>query len=75
MPAVSFSGDQAIIDALSVIARRRKSKIGKLVADAVQEVYGSEIAEVRSSFFADGRTSENNTTASVQARKADKKSA
>ena len=48
--AVSITTDKATVDALHQLARDRKTTVGKLVADAVERVHGSDL-EALISFF------------------------
>lgn len=48
--AVSYTGTREELDALGVLARQRKTSMGKLVASAVRKVYGDELAPLISFF-------------------------
>lgn len=44
---VSIEADRNYVNSLGLLAKQRKTTIGKLVKDALESVYGSEIAEAQ----------------------------
>lgn len=50
--SVSIKGDRDFTTMLRTIARKRKTTVGQLVRDAVDQHYGTDLAQL-SSFFED----------------------
>ena len=51
--SVSLYGDEDYKQALAHLAVRRKTKVGKLIREAIDRMYGSEISEIIAFFTPD----------------------
>ena len=51
--SVSFEGDRILLDALKKLASDKDTSVGHLVAVAVDQVYGNDLAPILSFFRSD----------------------
>lgn len=61
---VSCEADREFVENLGLLAKKHRTTIGKLVRGAIDQVHGSELADVKARaaiFFADDCASEFNT--------------
>ncbi len=52
--AISYEGDDIDRASLRELARRKKMTVGKLTKEAIDTVFGQELAEIRPFFVAQG---------------------
>lgn len=49
--SVSVYGDRDFINALAVLAKQKNTRIGRLVRQALDDKYGTELRAISASFF------------------------